>query len=93
MTSFVSNVNLPHPNSKVVFGSLTVIPNEGEVPVYMEEIPNEMPVILHTSKSRKFGSIARANRSRIFPVDEDGFQFDNVPVLPINIHVNCCIVS
>jgi hypothetical protein len=89
MTSFVSNVNLPHPNSKVVFGSLTVIPNEGEVPVYMEEIPNEMPA----SKSRKFGSIARANRSRIFPVDEDGFQVDNVPVLPINIHVNCCIVS
>ncbi len=88
MTSFLENINLPHPKSKVMFGSLTIIPNKGEDPICMDEIPTELLYSLHTKKSRKFGSIERANRSKICPVDDDDFQFNDVPLV-----VTCCVVS
>ena len=80
MTSFSENVNLPHPNSKVTFGSLTIIPNKGESAIYIEEVPTELSTIVYVSKSRKF---ACANQRQIHPTMlDDGVQFEN-----------CCVMS
>lgn len=84
MTTFLENVNLPHPNSKVKFGSLTVIPNEGETPIYMEELPSD-DVAIYGSK------IARAHR--IVPVLEGG-PFEDVRIMPYGVTMYCsCVVS
>lgn len=83
MATFLENVNLPHPNSKVKFGSLTVIPNKGETPIYMEELPSD-DVAIYGSK---YGSkIAR--EYRIVPV------LDDVHIIPCGVTMHCsCIVS
>jgi hypothetical protein len=84
MTTFLENVNLPHPKSKVKFGSLTVIPNEGETPIYMEELPSDDVVDIYGCK------IARAHR--IVPFDDT--QFGDVPVMPYGVTMYCsCVVS
>jgi hypothetical protein len=90
MTSFLANINRPHPNSKVFFGSLTIIPNKGEEPIYMEDLPSEVPtevlsIEIHTNKSRKFAGSNR--RRQIHPIsDKESIQFEHVPVA-------CCVVS
>ena len=89
MATFLENVNLPHPNSKVKFGSLTVIPNKGETPIYMEELPSDdVPsddVPIYGSK------IARAHR--IVPVLEGG-PFEDVRIMPYGVTMYCsCVVS
>jgi hypothetical protein len=87
MATFLENVNLPHPNSKVKFGSLTVIPNKGETPIYMEELPSDDVIIYGSKYTNK---IARAHR--IVPIDDD--VFGNVPIIPCGVTIHCsCVVS
>ena len=86
MATFLENVNLPHPKSKVKFGSLTVIPNKGETPIYMEELPSDDVVDIYGCK------IARAHR--IVPVLEGGPFGGDVPVMPYGVTLYCsCVVS
>ena len=89
MATFLENVNLPHPNSKVKFGSLTVIPNKGETPIYMEELPSDDVIIYGSKYTNK---IARAHR--IVPVLEGGPFGGDVPVMPYGVTLYCsCVVS